>query len=456
MAVPHVASGAENGGGNNSCAAASGDLPTITSLKVDGVDVPVVAQNGSKPGSGKLYASIDNNNGSGQMNGSDCVYPWAVSLKRDFGNAGPNNGQWSAVAGLTSALLDRAEFVKKFNPSYVETPEVTAATTMVATVSLPASGTYAADKLYWLTSTGPLEGNSPIVRSGNSVTITGHPGMYTATAENWPTGLAQNFNPITADVNTAYGTWPGGSPNGFNDGAGGPGGLVAQYGSRGLSLSYRMTFTESTGKGTVEQKGMWFETVNTPRWSIMYGNENNSPALTFGLGNYHEYYDATNTAKLNTGRFRVMLPDAWALLGFGVTSASDQALIDGAIKVTRSETTGGAATAVLATNIPVPGQGIIVDIGEVSFSTPNFKTAKNSAVTAKKAGARVTLKVKLTAAEAKAYKKLTIFGGTTKLKKIATVKAKKGVNTIAVKYIKKGGYVVKGGTKVLGSATLSN
>jgi hypothetical protein len=109
---------------------------------------------------------------------------------------------------------------------------------------------------------------------------------------------------------------------------------------------------------------------------------------------------------------------------------------------------------VTATNTVVPG-GIIVDLGTVGFSTPNFTAKKNNAVTAKIAGKNVQLKVKLTAAQAKAYKKLTVTGGTKKLKKLTIVKAKKGTNTITVKYTKKGGYVVTGGKIVIGSVILT-
>ena len=131
-------------------------------------------------------------------------------------------------------------------------------------------------------------------------------------------------------------------------------------------------------------------------------------------------------------------------------SASDPALIQGAIQVVRQE---GGTTVIPAITTPVAG-GIIVDVGEVTFSTPNFTTKKNTAVRASIKGKRVTLRFKVTKAQLRKSKKVTIYGGSKKVKKLTTITAKVGSNTVSVKNIGKGGYVVKAGKTVIGSATL--
>ena len=92
---------------------------------------------------------------------------------------------------------------------------------------------------------------------------------------------------------------------------------------------------------------------------------------------------------------------------------------------------------------------------EVTFSTPNFTTKKNTAVRASIKGKRVTLRFKVTKAQLRKSKnKVTIYGGSKKVKKLVTVRAKAGTNTVTVKNVGKGGYVVKAGKTVIGSATL--
>ena len=196
-----------------SCGSASGALPTVTSVTVDGQAVPA---DSAKGGSGTLYYSIDDNGGTGQANGSDCLFKWDVTLRRNYDTAGPSAGQWGSVAGVGSWFLDHAAFAQKFVGGYTDDPVVTADSTVVITATLPASGTYTAANAYWYTSTGTLDGDSPISLSGNTLTVTGHPAPYVHTADEWPTGLAATFNPLT-DADPGYNSWPGGSPNGFND-----------------------------------------------------------------------------------------------------------------------------------------------------------------------------------------------------------------------------------------------
>lgn len=437
-----------------SCGAASGALPDVTSVTVDGTTIPDADHKG---GAGTLYYSIDDNGGTGQLNGSDCLYRWDVSLRRVYDVPGaPSDGRWFTVAGLGSWFLDHAAFARKFDGSYTESPAVTEDSTVVITADLPASGSYAGSNAYWYTSTGRLEGDRAIVVEGNTLTVTGHPAPYVMTPETWPTGLPSSFNALT-DADPGYGgAFPGGSPNGFNDsGPFGDGGSIAQVAARGLSFSFATRFAATLARGSEEQRGMWFETIDTPRWTIMYGRgDDGSPALTFGMGNYHQYYDEANTPTLNTGSLRVMLPDAWTALGFGVTSASDPLLIQGAIKVVRQENGSGASAPVLATTRAVSGVGIIVDIGTVHFSLPNFKTQRNTAVKAARQGRKVKLTFSLTKAQAK--KAITIWAGSKKLKKVATLrKAKKGKNTVLVAYKRGYGFAVKAGTTLIGSATVS-
>jgi len=439
-----------------SCGAASGAPPTVASVTVDGIAVPAGAQ-GAGPGIGKLYYATEA--GNGQQNGSDCLYPFSVKLNRDYTGAGPASG-WMSVVGTAPWFLDHAAFAQKFNSAYVDSPAVIASSTVVVTLTLPSDGSYAAQNAYWYVSNGRLEGNNGIVKSGSTLTFTGHPAQNVTTAQQWPTGLPADFNALAVDATTYYGqfggtsNWSGGTDNGYGDsGAFGPGGAIAQASSIGLQFSVTARFAGPLGRGSEEQRGSWFEAVNTPRWTTMYSNSG-SPALTLGLGNYHEYYaTAANTVTANTGSLRMLLPDAWALLGFGVTSASDPTLIQGAIAVTRTE--AGATTPVVATTSAVPGVGVVVDVGAVGFSSPNYKTIRNTAVRARVTGKSVSLQFSLTAAQVVAGKgKVTIWGGTKKLKKMTTVTVKKGTNNVVVAYIKKGGYAVKVGKTLIGSATI--
>ena len=441
------------------CGPGSGTLPTVASVTVDGVAVPGGSQSAG-PGMGKLYYSTEA--GNGQQNGSDCLYPFTVKLNRDYTGAGPTSG-WMSVVGTGPWFLDHAAFAQKFNPAYADSPAVSEASTVVVTLTLPADGSYAAQNAYWYVTNGKLDGNNAIVLNGNTLTITGRPAQNVVTAQQWPTGLPADYNALAVDAATYYnqfgGTnnWPGGEPNGYGDsGPFGAGGAIAQVSSMGLQFSVTARFAGTLGMGSEQQRGSWFEAVNTPRWSTMYSNNGGTPSLTLGMGNYHEYYaTAANTVTLNTGSLRMMLPDAWALLGFGVSSASDPTLIQGAIQVTRTE--AGATTPVVATTTPVPGVGIVVDVGAVSFSSPNYTTRKNTAVRARVSGTNVVLQFSLTAAQLKAGKnKVTVYGGTKKLKKLVTVAAKKGRNTVTVALIKKGGYAVKAGKTVVGSATLGS
>ena len=432
---------------------AGGTLPTVTSVTVDGAAIP-----GAKPGMGRLYYSMTT--GNGQLNGSDCLYPWSLRIERDYTGAGPDNA-WYGVVGTAPWFLDHAAFAQKFNPAYADQPAVTENSQIVAVVQLPSDGSYAARNAYWFTTNGALAGNNGIALSGNTLTITGSPRANVNTPEQWPNGLPADYNALAVDAATYYaqfgGTnnWSGGQPNGYGDsGPFGPGGAVAQVSTIGLQFSVTARFAGPLGKGSEEQRGSWFEAVNTPRWNTMYSNQGGSPSLQIGMGNYSQYYaGAANAVTANVGGLRMMLPDAWASLGFGVSSASDPALIQGAIQVTRTE--NGATTPVVATTTPVPGVGIVVDVGTVPFSSPNYTTKKNTAVRAKVSGKNVMLTFSLTAAQAKAAKgKVTIMGGTKKLKKLGTFPAKKGKNTISVAYIKKGGYVVKAGKTVIGSAVV--
>lgn len=440
-----------------SCGAALGATPTVASVTVDGIAVPAGAQ-GAGPGIGKLYYATEA--GNGQQNGLDCLYPFTVKLNRDYTGAGPGSG-WMSVVGTAPWFLDHAAFAQKFNSAYADSPAVTEASTVVVTLALPADGSYAAQNAYWYVTNGRLEGNNGIVKSGSTLTFTGHPGENVTTAQQWPTGLSADFNALAVDATTYYGqfggtsNWSGGTDNGYGDsGAFGPGGAIAQVSSRGLQFSVTARFAGPLGRGSEEQRGSWFEAVNTPRWTTMYSNSGGSPELTLGLGNYHEYYaTAANTVTANTGSLRMMLPDAWALLGFGVTSASDPTLIQGAIAVTRTE--AGATSPVLATTTAVPGVGIVVDVGAVGFSSPNYKTLRNTAVQARVTGKRVSLQFSLTAAQVAAGKgKVIIWGGTKRIKKLMTVTGKKGKNVVSVAYIKKGGYAVKVGKTLIGSATI--
>lgn len=433
---------------------AGGTLPTVTSVTVDGVPIP-----GAKPGMGKLYYSTTT--GNGQLNGSDCLYPWSLRIERDYTGAGPDSG-WYSVVGTAPWFLDHAAFAQKFNPAYVDLPAVTENSQIVATVQLPSDGSYAARNAYWFTTNGKLSGVTGIALSGNTLTITGSPRSNVNAPEQWPNGLPADYNALAVDAATYYAqfgglsNWGAGQPNGYGDsGAFGPGGSIAQVSTIGLQFSIRARFAEGPlGKGSEEQRGSWFESINTPRWSTMYSNQGGSPSLQMGMGNYSQYYaTAANTVTRNAGGLRMMLPDAWASLGFGVSSASDPALIQGAIQVTRTES--GATTPVVATTTPVPGVGIVVDIGTVPFSSPNYTTKRNTAVRAKVSGKSVMLTFSLTAAQAKAAKgKVTVMGGTKKLKKLGAFPAKKGRNTISVAYIKRGGYVVKAGKTVIGSAVV--
>lgn len=432
---------------------AGGALPTVTSVTVDGVAIP-----GAKPGMGKLYYKMST--GNGQLDGTNCLHPWDLRIERDYTGAGPDSG-WFSVVGTAPWFLDHAAFAQKFNPAYTDLPAVTENSRIVATIQLPSDGSYAAQNAYWFTTNGKLEGNTGVVLSGNTLTVTGYPRNNVNTPEQWPNGLPADFNALAVDAATYYAqfgglsSWGNGQPNGYGDsGQFGPGGPIAQVSTFGLQFSVRARFAATLGKGSEEQRGSWFEATNTPRWSFMYSNQGGSPSLQMGMGNYSQYYaGAGNTVTTNSGALRMMLPDAWASLGFGVSSASDPALIQGAIQVTRTES--GATTPVVATTTPVPGVGIVVDIGAVPFSSPNYTTKRNTAVRAKVSGRNVALTFNLTAAQVKAAKsRVTVLGGTKKLKKVGTFAVKKGKNTVSVARIKRGGYVVKAGKIVIGSVTV--
>ena len=451
------AAGARGLARQGDCGPGSGSLPTVASVTVDGAAVPAGSQ-GAGPGMGKLYYSTEA--GNGKTNGQDCLYPFTVQLDRDYTGAGPSSG-WMSVVGTGPWFLDHAAFAQKFNTAYVDSPAVTESSTVVVTLTLPSDGAYAAQNAYWYVTNGHLEGNTGISLSGNTLTITGHPAQNVTTTQQWPSGLPSDYNALAVDASTYYsqfgGTnnWGGGQENGYNDGGPfGPGGTIAQVSSLGLQFSATARFAGTLGKGSEEQRGSWFEAVNTPRWTTMYSNNGGSPSLQLGMGNYHSYYaTAANTETQNAGSLRMMLPDAWALLGFGVSSASDPTLIQGAIQVTRTES--GSTTPVAAITTAVPGVGIVVDVGTVAFSNPNYTTKKNTSVKARTSGKNVVLQFKLTAAQVKAGKgKVTIWGGTKKLKKLMTVTAKKGSNSATVAYIRKGGYAVKAGKTVVGSATV--
>ena len=436
-------------------APAGGAQPTVTGVTVDGQAVPAGSTQAG-PGMGKLYYSIEA--GSGQLNGMDCLLPWTIRLNRDYTGAQPSNGQWSSVWGVAWHALDHATLAQKFNSAYTDQPAVSATSKVVITLSLDSAGAYTPANAYWYSTTGKLEGNTGIQVSGNTMTITGSPAPAINAPEQWPTGLAADFNAYTADK-AAYdlNTWPGGAPNGYDARTDPPtilGSQIAPAASLSLQYSFNIRFSNGPlGMGSEQQRGSWFEAVNSPRWTFMFSNQGGSPSLQLGMGNYHEYYDTANVPTLSSGSLRMLLPDAWATLAFGVTSASDPTLIQGAIQVTRTE--AGSTTPVAAVTTPVAGQGIIVDAGTVTFSSPNFTTKKNTSVKARTSGKNVVLQFKLTAAQLKAGKnKVTIWGGTKKLKKLTTVTAKKGNNSVTVAYIKKGGYAVKAGKAVVGSATV--
>ena len=432
---------------------AGGTLPTVTSVTVDGVAIP-----GSKPGMGKLYYSMST--GNGQLDGTNCLYPWDLRIERDYTGAGPQSG-WFSVVGTAPWFLDHAAFAQKFNPAYTDQPAVTESTKIVATIQLPSDGSYAAQNAYWFTTNGRLEGSTGISLNGNTLTVTGYPRANVNTPEQWPNGLPPDYNALAVDASTYYAqfggldSWGNGQANGYGDsGQFGPGGPIAQVSTIGLQFSVRARFAATLGKGSEEQRGMWFEATNTPRWSFMYSNQGGGPSLQMGMGNYSQYYaGAGNTVTTNVGNLRMMLPDAWAQLGFGVSSGSDPALIQGAIQITRTES--GSTTPVVATTTPVAGVGIVVDIGTVPFSSPNYTAKKNKAVQAKVRGRKVALTFKLTAKQVKAAKgRVTVLGGTKKLRKVGTFAVRKGRNTVSVAFIKKGGYVVKAGRAVIGSATV--
>ena len=76
--------------------------------------------------------------------------------------------------------------------------------------------------------------------------------------------------------------------------------------ARGLAFSFNLRFTTAaTGNaGSEAQRGSWFETVNTPRWTNNFSNQGGSPQLQLGMGNYHSYYDLAGAEVLNTGKLR--------------------------------------------------------------------------------------------------------------------------------------------------------
>jgi hypothetical protein len=296
--------------------------------------------------------------------------------------------------------------------------------------------------------------------AARTVTITGYPRKEITTASRWPTGLEPTYNALAVDqawyATNGFDTsnFGGGSDNGFgDDGPFGPGGVIAQVSAVGrqFSISLRFLAAGTGSKGSEAQRGMWFETINTPRGAINY----NQGALEIGMGNYSQYYsDAANTIAESKGALRMFMPDTWTSLGFGVTGASAPEVVQGAIRVTRSEPTegGGAPSVVNATTTPLPGSGVVLDVGEVGFSLPTYRTARNTAVRAQRTGNRVKLTFKLSAKQAKGT--VTVMAGTRKLKKVATAKAKKGTNTITVPYKRGNGYVVKLGRTVIGSAVV--
>ncbi len=374
---------------------AGGTLPTVTSVTVDGVAIP-----GSKPGMGKLYYSMST--GNGQLDGTNCLYPWDLRIERDYTGAGPQSG-WFSVVGTAPWFLDHAAFAQKFNPAYTDQPAVTESTKIVATIQLPSDGSYAAQNAYWFTTNGRLEGSTGISLNGNTLTVTGYPRANVNTPEQWPNGLPPDYNALAVDASTYYAqfggldSWGNGQANGYGDsGQFGPGGPIAQVSTIGLQFSVRARFAATLGKGSEEQRGMWFEATNTPRWSFMYSNQGGGP-----------------------------------------------------------RTESGSTTPVVATTTPVAGVGIVVDIGTVPFSSPNYTAKKNKAVQAKVRGRKVALTFKLTAKQVKAAKgRVTVLGGTKKLRKVGTFAVRKGRNTVSVAFIKKGGYVVKAGRAVIGSATV--
>ncbi|MGI9117070.1 MAG: hypothetical protein ACR2JV_05485 [Gaiellales bacterium] len=436
------------------CGPASGTPPTVQSVTVDGVSV-AAGSNQSGPGMGKLYYSTEV--GNGQQNGSYCLYPFTIRLNRDYTGASPSNGQWSPVWGVASYFLDHATLAQKFNPAYADQPAVTSASTIVITLALTGDGVYSAPNAYWFTSTGKLEGNTGIQISGTTMTVTGHPAPNLNAPETWPTGLDPAFNAYTASA-SGYdlANWPGGTPNGYNAMMNPPvqGAAIAPAASMGLQFSFNARFSNGAmNQGSEAQRGSWFEAVNSPRWTNNFSNQGGSPQLQLGMGNYHSYYDSANTETVDSGSLRMLLPDAWASLAFGVTSASDPALIQGAIQVIRTES--GTTTPITAITTPVAGQGIIVDVGTVTFSEPNFTTKKSMAVRASVRGKKVALRFVATKDQLKASKnKVVIWGGSKKLKKLTTITAKVGSNSVTVKNIGKGGYVVKAGKTIIGSATL--
>ena len=127
------------------------------------------------------------------------LLPWTIKLNRDYNGAQPSNGQWSSVWGVAPWALDHATLAQKFNSAYTDQPAISASSKVVITLSLDSAGAYTPANAYWYSTTGKLDGNTGIQVSGNTMTITGYPAAAINAPEQWPTGLAADFNAYTAD-----------------------------------------------------------------------------------------------------------------------------------------------------------------------------------------------------------------------------------------------------------------
>lgn len=436
----------------------TGSTPTITSVTVDGNSI--VNGTSSLPAAGNLYYKI-NSETSQTFNGA-CSFQYTVNVMRNYGEIGPGGG-WFQIVGLQKWFLDHAAFAQRYDGGYVDVHPVTSSSTVVITMTLPDTGSYTAANIFDYVTVGKFAGDSPMVLDGSTLTITGHPAFNVVSPNPWPNCVPPTFNALADSLSSLScgdtNSWPPASAtdNGYGDsGPFGPSGSIAQVASRGLQFNVRTDFAPTLDAKSEVQRGMWFETPNTPRWTINYSNSDAGPSLQLGMGNYHEYYAGlANTVTLNTGSLRFMMPDAWTALGFGVTSDSDPALIDGVIQVARTES--GTTSTVSATLTPVSGDGIIVDVGSLGFSSPTYTTNRNNAVKATIAGTKVKLSFSLTTAQvSQAKKKVTVFAGPlSELTAVKTFKVVKGKNTLSVVYVEDGGYTVRLGDAaqtVLGSA----
>ena len=324
----------QNGG--VACPAASGTTPSIRSLTLGSIPIAVdpTANQLTALATGSLYATTGTScQAQGGDLGATYEYKYSFRINRKYQDV---NMSWLGPFGLQPWFLDHEAYADLWGDfSYAAGQSaadlVSSATPIVAVVDLPSgeSSTYHQDNYSQSRTEGAFIGDNPVVfdAAAHTVTITGQPAINIKDTK-WPVGLASDFDPLTVGGLPATGrrdwwmnTW--GPANGFNlsDGSGqercgasptscspsSPGGADAHAFEAGLYYAVDVVFMPPTGQGkadmiTAAQRGGWFQSSNTPQWSLNYSQDKSNPDLhyvTMGMGNYHQYVDRKST-RLNS------------------------------------------------------------------------------------------------------------------------------------------------------------